>query len=72
EKSLKPYIDAAAQVRAVGRARRSKLNGSANGNGKSSPEQLSAIRDWARKNGHEVADRGRIKAEVVEAFDAAH
>ena len=70
EKALKPYIDAAAKVRAGGRARRTKLNGSANG--KASPEQLSAIRDWARKNGHEVADRGRIKAEIVEAFDAAH
>ncbi|MGB3352798.1 MAG: Lsr2 family protein [Mycobacterium sp.] len=68
EKALKPYIDASAKVRSGGRARRAKTNG----HGKSSPEQLAAIRDWARKNGHEVADRGRIKAEIVEAFDAAH
>ncbi len=61
EKALKPYIDAASKVRGGGgggRARRSKVRG----NGKSSPEQLAAIRDWARKNGHEVADRGRIKS----------
>ena len=70
DKALKPYIDAAAKVRAAGRGRRAKANG--NGNGKTSPEQLAAIREWARKNGHEVADRGRIKAEVVEAFDASH
>jgi hypothetical protein len=68
DKALKPYVDAAAKVRAGGRVRRTKSNGG----GKSSPEQLAAIRDWARKNGHDVADRGRIKAEIVEAFDAAH
>ncbi|WP_458864192.1 Lsr2 family DNA-binding protein [Mycobacteroides abscessus] len=33
---------------------------------------MAAIRQWARKNGYEVSDRGRIKAEVVEAFEAAH
>jgi hypothetical protein len=68
EKVLKPYIDAAAKVRGGGRTRRGKVSV----NGKSSPEHLAAIREWARKNGHEVADRGRIKAEIVEAFDAAH
>ena len=35
-------------------------------------EQAGAIREWARKNGHEVSDRGRIPAAVVEAFEAAH
>ncbi|MGB2923462.1 MAG: Lsr2 family protein [Mycobacterium sp.] len=68
EKALKPYVEAAEKVRGGGRSRRVRTNG----NGKSSPEQLAAIREWARKNGHEVADRGRIKAEIVEAFDAAH
>lgn len=66
-KALKPYIDAAKKV-GPARGARSKL-GTAK---KSSPEHLAAIRDWARKNGHEVSDRGRIKAEIVEAFDAAH
>lgn len=32
----------------------------------------STIREWARANGHEVSERGRIKAEVVDAFDAAN
>ncbi|GAB20640.1 putative LSR2-like protein [Gordonia effusa NBRC 100432] len=40
--------------------------------GTRSKEQTQAIRDWARKNGHEVSARGRIPAAVVEAFDAAH
>ena len=29
------------------------------------------LRDWARSNGYEVSDRGRVPAEVREAFDAA-
>ena len=37
-----------------------------------SPEQFQAIRDWANSNGYEVSGRGRIKKEIVEAFDAAH
>lgn len=35
-------------------------------------EQLAAIRRWARDNGHAVSDRGRIKREIIEAFEAAH
>ncbi|XVV08047.1 histone-like nucleoid-structuring protein Lsr2 [Actinosynnema sp. CA-248983] len=35
-------------------------------------EQTKAIREWARSNGHELSDRGRIPAHVIEAFEAAH
>jgi hypothetical protein len=31
-------------------------------------EQNQAIREWARKQGHKVSDRGRIPAEVLEAY----
>lgn len=31
-------------------------------------DQNRAIREWAQANGYEVAPRGRIKREVVEAF----
>jgi hypothetical protein len=34
-------------------------------------EQSAAIRDWARRNGHKVSTRGRIPAEIIEAFHAA-
>ena len=30
------------------------------------------LRDWARSNGFEVSDRGRVPAEVRDAFEAAH
>ncbi|MBP2388896.1 histone-like nucleoid-structuring protein Lsr2 [Aeromicrobium fastidiosum] len=42
----------------------------ASGSGRSS-EELAHIRAWAKDNGHEVSERGRIKAEVLEAFDRA-
>lgn len=35
-------------------------------------EQTQAIRAWAIKNGYEVSSRGRIPADVLEAFEAAH
>ncbi len=34
--------------------------------------QLAKIREWARENGYKVSDRGRISAEVIAAFEAAH
>ncbi len=35
-------------------------------------EQTRAIRDWARQNGYELSDRGRIPSTVIEAFESAH
>ena len=69
------YVSAARKVssrggRASG-AGRSRATGGGGG-GRMDREQAGAIRDWARKNGHEVSDRGRIPAAVVEAFEAAH
>jgi hypothetical protein len=62
----------------VGAARKaavSRRRATATGNG-SAParrpaidrEQNQAIRDWARKRGMKVSDRGRIPAEVLEAY----
>ena len=38
----------------------------------SSGPSAAELRDWARSNGYEVSDRGRVPAEVRDAFDAAH
>lgn len=35
-----------------------------------SREQTQAIREWAKNNGHDVSDRGRIPAAVIDAFEA--
>ena len=36
------------------------------------PAELRAIRQWAREQGLKVSDRGRIAAEVVARYVAAH
>jgi hypothetical protein len=68
------YVSAA---RKVGRGSRTSGGGTGGGRGRSTGgrmdrEQAGAIRDWARKNGHSVSDRGRIPASVVDAYEAAH
>jgi Lsr2 len=68
DRAIKPFVDGALKVRS-GRGGRGKTTSSS---GSTSGEQLAAIREWARKNGHQVFDRGRIKTEVIQAFEAAH
>jgi hypothetical protein len=68
------YVQAARKVSRGGGSRasgggRSRATG---GGGRMDREQAGAIRDWARKNGHNVSDRGRIPASVVDAYEAAH
>ena len=82
EKNAKKLRDALANYMAHarvlgGRAGRARASGvratkvAARSTG-ASREQLAAIRDWARSNGYEVADRGRVRAEVIQAFEDAH
>lgn len=52
--------------RGGGQQRRS--SGSSSGRAAVDREQNQAIREWARKNGMNVSDRGRIPAEVLEAY----
>lgn len=54
--------------RRVGTMRRSPSRGAA----QRSSQETAAIREWARANGHEVSDRGRISREVADAYAAAH
>ena len=35
-------------------------------------EQTAAIRKWARSNGFEIGDKGRIPTHVVDAYNTAH
>lgn len=57
-------------ARRTGRASGPKRGGTASGGGKRS--DLSAVRDWARQNGHTVSERGRIPGEIQQAYDNAH
>ena len=61
----------------VGNARRvsgraSRPSGRRGGGASSSSSDTTAIRAWAKENGYKVSERGRISAEVQEAYAAAH
>ncbi|WP_280378039.1 histone-like nucleoid-structuring protein Lsr2 [Nocardia wallacei] len=56
-------------ARKVGRIPRGKSK--IGGRAAADKEQTGAIRDWARKNGYDVSSRGRISANVVEAYNKA-
>jgi len=71
--SLAGYVGYARKVsgsrRGGGNGRKSSATtGNASGNGGASAAE---IREWARSNGFEVPERGRIPGNVREAFDAA-
>lgn len=57
--------------RTGGRLKRGTAAKAGNGAVTTSHEQAQAIREWARRNGHEVSNRGRIPASLIEAFEAA-
>jgi hypothetical protein len=58
--------------RTGGRRRRSSAGGGAAKSSGSGGPSASEIRAWARENGWEVPERGRVAAEVREAYAAAH
>ena len=67
EKALKPYIAKATEQGQ--RPRRGKATRSSSR--PKSRSDLAAIREWAKDNGHQVSDRGRISADIQKAYDAA-
>ncbi|SDN05270.1 histone-like nucleoid-structuring protein Lsr2 [Allokutzneria albata] len=66
--ALAPFVEAARRI--GGRAMRGRSVRPASAG--RSKEETKAIRDWAKANGHQVSDRGRIPSTVIEAFEAAH
>ncbi len=63
--SLAGYVGAGRRVNRSGR-RRGRSRASENGAG-----SAREVREWARANGYEVSDRGRVSAEITEAYRAA-
>lgn len=53
------------------KAGRSTSTRKPSGSGRS-PEELAHVRKWAADNGYSVSERGRIKAEILDAFDKAN
>jgi hypothetical protein len=65
---LAPFVASARRL--GGRARRAS-GGTPTVARTTDRQRTTAIREWARKNGHEVADRGRIPANIIEAYEKA-
>ena len=57
-------------ARRTGRAG-SRKRGSNNNGGGAKRSDLSAVREWARQNGHTVSERGRISSGIQQAYDNA-
>ena len=66
EEALQPFIDAGRPLSG------SRSAGAASRPRRGVPLNLAAVRAWAVDNGHEVNQRGRIPAAVIEAYEAAH
>ena len=74
--ALADFVSAARRAGGRRRGGSSAGTGTASGSAGAAPkgratidrEQNQAIRDWARKRGMKVSDRGRIPAEVLEAY----
>ena len=68
EKALAPYVGAARRGNPPARKGRAQRSGATT---RGSQTDLSAVRQWARANGYEVSDRGRISADIRKAYEAA-
>lgn len=72
DKALEPFISVATKVgpptAMTGRSAKPTTRTKVPGQGK---DYLDAVRRWARDNGKQVADRGRIAASIVEEYEAS-
>ncbi|HYK66509.1 MAG TPA: Lsr2 family protein [Streptosporangiaceae bacterium] len=65
ERDIAPYIEAGRRIS------RSRNRG---GPGRSAAPRVdrAAVRTWAKENGIQVSERGRISAELMSQYEAAH
>jgi hypothetical protein len=72
-----PYVGGARRAgrtpAASGSRRGSRSTGrAASGSAAGDRQRVQEMREWARGNGFQVSERGRLSAAVVEAYEAAH
>jgi len=60
-KAVRPYIEAGRPIKGSRRPVRTKV-----------AADTRTVKEWARANGYQVRDRGRLPRAVVAAFDAAN
>ena len=68
--AVSPYVAAGRAVAGGRGARRTTV--ARGGRRRTGQRDYGPIRAWAKENGYELSDRGRVPAAVLEAFDAAH
>jgi hypothetical protein len=64
------FVDKARKVTVGSHGRRARKT-STRDSGRSR-EQVQAVREWARQQGHSISNRGRLPASIQQAFDQAH
>ncbi|MFL4489912.1 Lsr2 family protein [Streptomyces sp. VTCC 41912] len=64
--ALAPFTSAGRRVRGTRKASGRAASTASSG------EDTAKIRAWAKENGYEVNDRGRVPAEIREAYTKAH
>jgi Lsr2 len=69
-KLLTPYVDSGRKT--GGRAGRGRGRGARGAAAGGSAQDTAKIRAWAKDHGYEVNDRGRVPAQIREAYDKAH
>ena len=73
KKNAAKLRDALAPWVAAGRRTGGSRGGGRRGRGRASRgSQAGDVRTWARANGYQVSERGRISAEIQAAYSAAH
>lgn len=65
EKALAPYIEAARRTRNGSRRPASRTNGAVR-------IDRAEVRAWAKAAGLQVSERGRISADIMQQYEAAH
>lgn len=67
------FLESARKVKGGSQSSRGpRSRGAGAGGARQSREQIRAVREWARRHGYSISERGRIPASVQQAFDQAH
>lgn len=64
-RAFAPYVEGARSVGSAGAGRSQRASRP------KSDVDLTAVREWARANGHTVSDRGRVPATIIDAYKTA-
>jgi uncharacterized membrane protein len=70
--TLEPYIQKSREVRRQAETARRGRGDGRRKSGASGRDDIPQIRAWAEAQGMDVSARGRIKKEIIDAYDEAH